>query len=113
MPKGLISCMTNVTLQGTQELMKHKYVALILATGGSDMVRAALKGKWEKARELHYRLLHLMNINFIESNPIPAKAALHLMGMIENQLRLPLMPLSEANRQKIEKTLRELHLLQS
>lgn len=41
MPKGLISCMTNVTLPGTQELMKHKYVALILATGGSDMVRAA------------------------------------------------------------------------
>ena len=41
MPKGLISCMTNVSLQGTQELMKHRYVALILATGGSDMVRAA------------------------------------------------------------------------
>ncbi len=41
MPKGLISCMTYVTLPGTQELMKHKYVALILATGGSDMVRAA------------------------------------------------------------------------
>jgi acetaldehyde dehydrogenase (acetylating) len=41
MPKGLISCMTNVSLQGTQELMKHKYVAVILATGGSDMVRAA------------------------------------------------------------------------
>lgn len=41
MPKGLISCMTRVTLQGTQELMKHKYVAVILATGGSDMVRAA------------------------------------------------------------------------
>ena len=41
MPKGLISCMTTVSLQGTQELMKHRYVALILATGGSDMVRAA------------------------------------------------------------------------
>jgi acetaldehyde dehydrogenase (acetylating) len=41
MPKGLISCMTKVSLPGTQELMKHKYVALILATGGSDMVRAA------------------------------------------------------------------------
>jgi acetaldehyde dehydrogenase (acetylating) len=41
MPRGLISCMTNITLPGTQELMKHKYVALILATGGSDMVRAA------------------------------------------------------------------------
>ncbi len=41
MPRGLISCMTRITLPGTQELMKHKYVALILATGGSDMVRAA------------------------------------------------------------------------
>jgi len=41
MPKGLIACMTHVTLPGTQELMKHRYVALILATGGSDMVRAA------------------------------------------------------------------------
>jgi len=41
MPKGLVSCMTNVSLPGTQELMKHRYVALILATGGSDMVRAA------------------------------------------------------------------------
>lgn len=41
MPTGLIACMTNVSLPGTQELMKHRYVALILATGGSDMVRAA------------------------------------------------------------------------
>jgi len=41
MPKGLIACMTHITLPGTQELMKHRYVALILATGGSDMVRAA------------------------------------------------------------------------
>ncbi len=40
-PAGLISCMQNISLQGTQELMRHKYVALILATGGSDMVRAA------------------------------------------------------------------------
>jgi len=77
----------------------------------SDMVRAALKGKWEKARELHYELLHLMNINFIESNPIPAKAALHMMGMIENQLRLPLVALGEANRHKLEQTLQELNLL--
>jgi len=41
MPKGLVSCMTKISLQGTQELMKHKYVAVILATGGSDMVVAA------------------------------------------------------------------------
>ena len=41
MPKGLVSCMSKVTLPGTQELMKHRYTALILATGGSDMVKAA------------------------------------------------------------------------
>ena len=41
MPKGLVNCMSRITLPGTQELMKHKYVAVILATGGSDMVRAA------------------------------------------------------------------------
>jgi len=41
MPKGLVSCMTKVSLPGTQELMKHRYTALILATGGSEMVRAA------------------------------------------------------------------------
>lgn len=77
----------------------------------SDMVRYALKGKWEKARELHYRLLHLMNANFIESNPIPAKAALNMMGMLENELRLPLVSLSEANRPKLESALRELKLI--
>lgn len=77
----------------------------------SDMVRAALKGKWEKARELHYRLLQLMNVNFVESNPIPVKAALNMLGMIENQLRLPLTPLSDANRPKIQDALQELNLL--
>src|SRR5512147_2268584 len=41
MPKGLVACMSKISLPGTQELMKHKYVAVILATGGSDMVRAA------------------------------------------------------------------------
>lgn len=79
----------------------------------SDMVRAALRGKWEKARELHYKLLHLMNVNFVESNPIPVKAALNMMGMIDNQLRLPLGPLSETNRPKVEDVLQELDLIKS
>ena len=77
----------------------------------SDLVRAALKGKWETARELHFKLLPLMNINFVESNPIPVKAALSMMGMIENQLRLPLVQLSDAHRPKLEQVLRELKLL--
>lgn len=77
----------------------------------SSMVRYALKGKMLKARELHYRLLPLMNINFVESNPIPVKAALAMMGMIEDQLRLPLVPLSEAHREKLEQILTDLELV--
>lgn len=79
----------------------------------SDMVRMALKGKFQKARELHYKLLPLMNINFVESNPIPVKAALAMMGMIEDQIRLPLVPLSDGNRPKLEAVLRQLTLIKS
>ena len=77
----------------------------------SDLVRAALKGKMNVARELHYKLLPLMNANFIESNPIPAKAALHMMDMIENELRLPLVPLSDSHRPTLESVLRQLRLI--
>jgi 4-hydroxy-tetrahydrodipicolinate synthase len=77
----------------------------------SEMVRLALKGKFQKARELHYKLLPLMNINFIESNPIPVKTAMALMGKMEDHLRLPLVEMSEANRSKLEVILRELDLI--
>jgi len=77
----------------------------------SDMVRYALRGKFDRARELHYHLLPLMNINFIESNPIPVKAALSILGMIEENYRLPLVPLGDVHRRKLEKILRDLKLL--
>jgi 4-hydroxy-tetrahydrodipicolinate synthase len=77
----------------------------------SDMVRFALKGKFEKARRLHFKLLHLMNANFVETNPIPVKAALAMMGLIEENYRLPMVPLSENLRPRLEKTLKELNLL--
>jgi 4-hydroxy-tetrahydrodipicolinate synthase len=77
----------------------------------SDLVRYALKGKFDKARELHYTLLHLMNVNFVESNPIPVKAALAMMGWIEEHYRLPLVPLTDASRAKVEQCLRELKLI--
>jgi 4-hydroxy-tetrahydrodipicolinate synthase len=54
-----------------------------------------------------------MNVNFVESNPIPVKAALSMMGLIENQLRLPLVPLSDGNRATLEKTLRDLRLIKT
>ncbi len=77
----------------------------------SDMVRFCLKEKWEKARALHFKLLHLMNANFVETNPIPVKAALAMMGMCEEVYRLPLVPISEKNREKLKKALQELHIL--
>jgi 4-hydroxy-tetrahydrodipicolinate synthase len=77
----------------------------------SDMVRAALKGKFESARQQHYALLHLMNANFVESNPIPVKAAMAMMGLLEEHLRLPLVPLSDTARPKVEQCLRELALI--
>lgn len=77
----------------------------------SDMVRACLKNDWQAARALHERLLPLMNGNFIESNPIPVKAALAMMGMIEEVYRLPLVPISEKNREKLKSILRELNLI--
>ena len=77
----------------------------------SEMVRSALEGKMTEARELHYELLGLMNVNFIETNPIPVKAALAMMGLIEEQYRLPLVPMAEANREKLHLELMKLDLV--
>jgi 4-hydroxy-tetrahydrodipicolinate synthase len=77
----------------------------------SEMVRLALKGKWDKAREMHFSLLPLMNINFVESNPIPVKAAMAMMGLLEESYRLPLLPLSDDARPRLHKVLKELRLI--
>ncbi|MEX2190646.1 MAG: 4-hydroxy-tetrahydrodipicolinate synthase [Bacteroidota bacterium] len=77
----------------------------------STMVRACLKGKWAKALELHNRLLPLMNANFLESNPIPVKAALAMMGYIDEAYRLPLVEIQSANREKLKAILRSLKLV--
>jgi 4-hydroxy-tetrahydrodipicolinate synthase len=77
----------------------------------SEMVRLSLKGKWEKALRLHNRLLDLMNVNFIESNPIPVKTALAMMGKIEEVFRLPLVPISGKNREKLRAVLSSLKLV--
>lgn len=77
----------------------------------STLIRYCLSGKWEKARALHYKLLPLMNVNFIESNPIPVKTALAMMGLIEESFRLPLCPISEKNREKVRQVLYSLKLI--
>jgi 4-hydroxy-tetrahydrodipicolinate synthase len=77
----------------------------------SDLIRSCLKGDWKKALQLQYRLLPLMNINFIESSPIPVKAALAMMGMIEEVYRLPMVPITEPSRLKLKKVLEDLKLV--
>jgi len=78
----------------------------------SEMINAGLERNLTKARELHYKLLSLMNMNFIESNPIPVKAALAMMGLIEENYRLPMVRMSPGNREKLAKVVEEVGLLQ-
>src|SRR5437867_10162687 len=79
----------------------------------SRMTDLALAGNWDEARELHYRLLPLMEVNFIESSPGPVKAAMVLMGLWEENFRLPLVPIQEKNRARIREVISELGLLES
>jgi len=76
------------------------------------MVQLALDGKWDEARELHYRLLPLMELNFIESSPGPVKAGLAMMNLIGENFRLPLVPIQEKSRALLRVALIELGLLQ-
>jgi 4-hydroxy-tetrahydrodipicolinate synthase len=77
----------------------------------SHLMRLCLNGDWSEALQLHYRLLPLMNINFVESSPIPLKTALAMMGMIEESFRLPLVPMTEPSRAKLKKVLEDLKLV--
>jgi 4-hydroxy-tetrahydrodipicolinate synthase len=69
------------------------------------LVNAALAGDFAGARSIHRRLLPLMQANFIESSPIPVKAALAMMGVIEENYRLPLCPMKPENRAKLQAVL--------
>jgi 4-hydroxy-tetrahydrodipicolinate synthase len=71
----------------------------------------ALAGEWEEARALHFRLLPLMEVNFIESSPGPVKAAMKLMNLLEENFRLPLVPVGEQSRARVREVLAELELL--
>ena len=77
----------------------------------TNLTESALRGEWETARELHYRLLPLMEANFLESNPGPVKAALAAMGLLEEHFRLPLVPVQEQTRARVQAVLGPLGLL--
>ena len=75
------------------------------------LAQAGLAGDFSKARKLQRQFLPLMEINFVESNPIPVKAAMAAMGLLEPVWRLPLVPPSAANQMAIENVLRRCGLL--
>ncbi|MBI2025822.1 MAG: 4-hydroxy-tetrahydrodipicolinate synthase [Candidatus Levybacteria bacterium] len=77
----------------------------------TKMVHAALEGDFTKARKLHYTYLDLMKVNFIETNPLPVKTALYLMGKIEEVFRLPLVPMEEKNKLILKEVLKGLDLI--
>ncbi len=77
----------------------------------AELVRLALANDFPAARRLQHRYLPLMEVNFVETNPIPVKAAMALMGLLEPVWRLPLVPPKAESRAKIEKVLAELGLL--
>lgn len=69
------------------------------------------KGRFDEARKIHYRLEPLNASMFIETNPIPVKTALALMGKIKEEFRLPLCEMAPANREKLKKVLKDLKLI--
>jgi 4-hydroxy-tetrahydrodipicolinate synthase len=77
----------------------------------SRLAALCLAGDFARAREIHRRYLPLMEINFVESNPGPVKAALAMMGLLEPEYRLPMVPPKPENQAKIEKVLEALGLL--
>ena len=98
----------------------------ILAIGGAGFVSATgnlmpvevarlydlvQEGKWLEARELHYHMMTLNDAVFMEINPVPVKTALGMMGKISPEVRLPLAPLSDQNREKLRSILADYGLI--
>jgi len=92
--KGVISTVANVAPKQTAELAD-----------------ACLKGDWESGRALQFKLIPLIRSLFIETNPIPVKTALSLMGKCRGELRLPLTPMAEGNLKKLNQAMADFGLL--
>lgn len=78
----------------------------------SGMVNAALKGDYETARKIHFEISPLIRALFLETNPIPVKKAAELVGLASGHLRLPLAPISDANKEKLVSELKKLGVME-
>jgi 4-hydroxy-tetrahydrodipicolinate synthase len=86
-------------------------IANIVPRETADMVHAALEGDIKRARELHYRLFPLARAAFLETNPIPIKEMMAMVGMLEPEFRLPMCRMSDTNRETLRGILRQYGLL--
>lgn len=77
-------------------------VANIVPRKMKDLVKYALEGKMEEAKKIHHQIFSLCKAMFIETNPIPVKTAMSMLGMIERELRLPLFPMGEENEKRLK-----------
>jgi 4-hydroxy-tetrahydrodipicolinate synthase len=101
-------CFPVVTLGGTGVI---SVASNIIPTEMEHLVALAESGETLKARALHYRLLPLFQALFIETNPIPVKYAMHLMGLLEEVYRLPMCPMNADKKQQVEQVLKGLAII--
>jgi 4-hydroxy-tetrahydrodipicolinate synthase len=94
--KGVISTVANVAPKQTAQL-----------------AQACLAGRWDEARKMQFQLIPLIRSLFIETNPIPVKTALALMGKCSGELRLPMTPMAESNLKHLKVALGDFALLQN
>jgi len=88
-------------------------IANIVPRETAELTHAALNGDWKQARDLHHRLYPLCRAAFFETNPIPIKEAMAMMGMVEPEFRLPMCRMADANRERLRGVLKSLGLLKS
>ena len=88
-------------------------VANIVPRDTAEMTHAALEGDWKRARDLFHRLFPLCRAMFIETNPIPVKEAMAMLGMIAPEFRLPLCRMADANRERLKTILQQFGLLKA
>ncbi|MDD5491789.1 MAG: 4-hydroxy-tetrahydrodipicolinate synthase [bacterium] len=86
-------------------------VSNIIPADVAAMIAAFQKGDVDKARELHFKMFELMKAMFIETNPIPVKTAMEIMGLCSAEMRLPLSPMAESSIQKLKKVMKDYRLV--
>ncbi len=98
----MMSCGAAGVISVTANIMPKEVAALVDAFNAGNL---------EEAKKLHLQLLKISNAMFIESNPIPVKTALGLMGKCSDEVRLPLCPMAEANKAKLAAIMKEYSLI--